>query len=380
MNSMNEELFYAMALTRISNFNYATALELYRTVGSAQMIYEHRLEIGDVVKDASPRLMEALKDWSEAMRRAEAELQFMQDHQIRGLTLVDDDYPQRLTECPDAPIVLYYRGNADLNQAKVINIVGTRQMTTYGGDLIRRFVSDLRSYCPEVLIVSGLAYGVDICAHRHALANGYPTVGVLAHGLDQIYPYRHRETAAQMLTQGGLLTEFMSQTNADKPNFVRRNRIVAGMSDACIVVESAAKGGGLITAEIAQGYGRAVFAFPGSVGMSYSEGCNHLIRDNVAALITSAEDLVKAMGWESMKDMPLWLTPPPRSAGSAPNPDLSPEESAIVSQLQETNDLQLSILSVKAGIPIGQLTALLFQLEMKGVVKPLAGGMYHLLA
>ena len=334
MNSMNEELFYAMALTRISNFNYATALELYRTVGSAQMIYEHRLEIGDVVKDASPRLMEALKDWSEAMRRAEAELQFMQEHQIRGLTLVDDDYPQRLTECPDAPIVLYYRGNADLNQAKVINIVGTRQMTTYGGDLIRRFVSDLRSYCPEVLIVSGLAYGVDICA----------------------------------------------QTNADKPNFVRRNRIVAGMSDACIVVESAAKGGGLITAEIAQGYGRAVFAFPGSVGMSYSEGCNNLIRDNVAALISSTDDFVKAMGWESMKDMPLWLTPPPRSAGSAQNPDLSPEESAIVSQLQETNDLQLSILSVKAGIPIGQLTALLFQLEMKGVVKPLAGGMYHLLA
>ena len=377
---MNEELFYAMALTRISNFNYATALELYRTVGSAQMIYEHRLEIGDVVKDASPRLMEALKDWSEAMRRAEAELQFMQDHQIRGLTLVDDDYPQRLTECPDAPIVLYYRGNADLNQAKVINIVGTRQMTTYGGDLIRRFVSDLRSYCPEVLIVSGLAYGVDICAHRHALANGYPTVGVLAHGLDQIYPYRHRETAAQMLTQGGLLTEFMSQTNADKPNFVRRNRIVAGMSDACIVVESAAKGGGLITAEIAQGYGRAVFAFPGSVGMPYSEGCNHLIRDNVAALISGTDDFVKAMGWESMKDMPLWLTPPPRSAGSVQNPDLSLEESAIVSQLQETNDLQLSILSVKAGIPIGQLTALLFQLEMKGVVKPLAGGMYHLLA
>lgn len=377
---MNEELFYAMALTRISNFNYATALELYRTVGSAQMIYEHRLEIGDVVKDASPRLMEALKDWSEAMRRAEAELQFMQDHQIRGLTLVDDDYPQRLTECPDAPIVLYYRGNADLNQAKVINIVGTRQMTTYGGDLIRRFVSDLRSYCPEVLIVSGLAYGVDICAHRHALANGYPTVGVLAHGLDQIYPYRHRETAAQMLTQGGLLTEFMSQTNADKPNFVRRNRIVAGMSDACIVVESAAKGGGLITAEIAQGYGRAVFAFPGSVGMSYSEGCNNLIRDNVAALISGTDDFVKAMGWESMKDMPLWLTPPPRSAGNAQNPDLSPEESAIVSLLQETNDLQLSILSVKAGIPIGQLTALLFQLEMKGIVKPLAGGMYHLLA
>ncbi len=370
------ETFYAMALTRISNFNYATALELYRTIGSAQQIFEHRNEIGDILKDCSPRLMEALKDWSEPMKRAEAELQFMQENQIRALTLSDDDYPQRLCECPDAPIVLYYRGNADLNLAKVINIVGTRQMTAYGGDLIRRFITDLRRHCPEVLIVSGLAYGVDICAHRQALAEGYPTVGVMAHGLDQIYPYRHRDTAAQMLTQGGLLTEFMSQTNADKPNFVRRNRIVAGMSDACIVVESAAKGGGLITAEIAQSYNRAVFAFPGSVGMPYSEGCNNLIRDNVAALISGADDFVKAMGWqdETVRRQVL-------ADGIERDlfPDLSPEEQKVVSLLQETNDLQLNVLSVKSGFPIGQLTALLFQLEMKGVVKPFAGGMYHLL-
>ena len=166
---MNEELFYAMALTRISNFNYATALELYRTVGSAQMIYEHRLEIGDVVKDASPRLMEALKDWSEAMRRAEAELQFMQDHQIRGLTLVDDDYPQRLTECPDAPIVLYYRGTANLNTQHIVSMVGTRQITPYGKDLCRSFVRDLKQVCPDAVVVSGLAYGVDVHCHRAAL-------------------------------------------------------------------------------------------------------------------------------------------------------------------------------------------------------------------
>ena len=218
---MNEqEIFYAMALTRLTNFNFQQALELYRTVGSAQMIYEHRNDIGDIVEDCSPRLIEALKDWDEPMKRAESELKFMQEHQIRALTLNDDDYPQRLCECPDAPIVLYYRGNADLNQAKVINIVGTRQCTQYGQDLIRRFISGLREHCPEVLIVSGLAYGVDINAHRQALENGYPTVGVLAHGLDQIYPYRHRETAAQMLNHGGLLTEFMTQTNADKPNFV----------------------------------------------------------------------------------------------------------------------------------------------------------------
>ena len=218
---MEQELFYAMALTRLTNFNFQQALELYRTVGSAQQIYEHRTDIGDVIEDCSPRLVEALKDWNEPMKRAEFELQYMQEHGIRGLTLNDDDYPQRLRECPDAPIVLYYKGNADLNQAKIVCIVGTRQMTTYGQDLIRRFVRDLRQQCPQVLIVSGLAYGVDIHAHREALENGFPTVGVLAHGLDQIYPYRHRETAAQMVNHGGLLTEFMTQTNADKANFVR---------------------------------------------------------------------------------------------------------------------------------------------------------------
>jgi DNA processing protein len=361
-----------MSLTRLTNFNFQQALELYKAVGSAQQIYEHRNEIGDVVKGASPRLVEALKDWSEAMKRAEFELKFMEEHQIRALTPLDDDYPQRLCECPDAPLVIYFRGNTDLNRSKIISIVGTRQCTQYGKDLIHRFVSDLHRMCPQVLVVSGLAYGVDICAHREALDCGYDTVGVLAHGLDQIYPYRHRDTAVEMLSHGGLLTEFMSQTNADKQNFVRRNRIVAGMADSTIVVESALKGGGLITAEIAQSYDRAVFAFPGAVGMPYSEGCNRLIRNNTAALITSADDFVESMGWQ------------PQQQKSEPVerqlfPDLSPEEQAVVTLLQQTNDLQLNILSVKTNIPIGQLTALLFNLEMKGVVKPLAGGTYHLI-
>ena len=373
---MDQEIFYTMALTRLTNFNYQQALELYKTVGSAQLLFEHRNEIGDIIKDASPRLMEALKDWNEPMRRAEAEIRFMEEHRIRALTLTSDDYPQQLTECPDAPIIIYYTGNADLNQTRIISIVGTRRMTTYGEDLIRRFIRDLRQYCPEVLIVSGLAYGVDICAHKQALENGYPTVGVLAHGLDQIYPYRHREVAAKMINHGGLLTEFMTQTNADKPNFVRRNRIVAGMADATILVESGAKGGGLITADIAQSYARAVFAFPGNVGQPYSEGCNNLIRDNGAGLISNAEDFVKAMGWLDETRLQQAI-----ADGIERNlfPDLSPEEQQIVSLLQQTNGLQLNIITVKTGIPIGRLTALLFQLEMKGVVKPLAGGIYHLL-
>ena len=373
----HEEVFYTMALTRISNFNFAQALELYRAVGSARMLFEHRGEIGDILKDCSPRLVEALKDWDEPMKRADFELKYIEEHGIRALTLMDDDYPQRLTECPDAPLILYYTGNSDLNQAKIVSIVGTRQITQYGADLIRRFIVGLRLHCPKVLIVSGLAYGVDINAHRQALENGYETVGVLAHGLDQIYPYRHKETAEAMVRHGGLLTEFMTQTNADKPNFVRRNRIVAGMADAVVLVESAAKGGGLITAEIAQSYDRSVFAFPGNVDAEFSKGCNNLIRDNGAALITSADDFVKAMGWydETLRRLA-------NTDGIERNlfPDLSPEEQAVVNLLQQTNDLQLNILSVKTGIPIGQLTAFLFQLEMKGVVKPLAGGMYHLLA
>ena len=229
---MEQEIFYTMALTRLTNFNYQQALELYRSVGSAQLLYEHRNEIGDIIQEASTRLKEALKNWDDAMKRAEFEMNYIQEHHIKALTLNNEDYPQRLRECPDAPIIIYYLGNSDLNQAKIVSIVGTRNITTYGQDLIRRFISDLRRYCPQVLIVSGLAYGVDIHAHREALENGYETIGVLAHGLDQIYPYRHRETAAAMVSHGGLLTEFMTQTNADKPNFVRRNRIVAGMADA----------------------------------------------------------------------------------------------------------------------------------------------------
>ena len=368
---MNQETFYAMALTRLTNFNFQQALEIYKAAGSAQNLYEHRNEVGDMIEGCTPRLVEALKDWGDAMKRAEAEVKYMEEHKIRACTLLDDDYPQRLLECADAPLVLYYKGNSDLNQTRIISIVGTRQITNYGRDLCHKFIRELHELCPQVLIVSGLAYGVDICAHRESLANGYETIGVLAHGLDQIYPYHHRDTAAQMVEHGGLLTEFMTQTNADKANFVRRNRIVAGMSDATILVESAIKGGGLITCRIAQEYGREVFAFPGAVGMSFSEGCNKMIRNNTAALITSAEDLLESLGWQTMQQKP-------EAVERQLFPDLTPEEQQVVGLLQQTNDLQLNIISVKSNIPIGQLTALLFSLEMKGIVKPLAGGTYHL--
>ena len=369
----SDELFYTLALCRQMAFSQPIALQLYCSMGSAQAVYEHRNDLGDLLPEATPRLRKNLMHWDDALQRAEAEMQFITQKGIRPLTLNDDDYPGRMRNCPDAPILLFYLGSTNLNQRHVINMVGTRHCTSYGQDIVRRFVTDLRQLCPDVLIVSGLAYGIDICAHRAALQQGFDSVGVLAHGLDQIYPSRHRDTAVEMVHHGGLLTEYMSQTQPVANNFRQRNRIVAGISDATILVESAIKGGGLITCRVAQEYGRDVFAFPGAVGQTYSEGCNLMIRNNTAALITSAQDFVDSMGWQTTDKKP-------EAVERQLFPNLNADEQRVVSLLNQVGDLQLNILSIRTGIPISTLTALLFQLEMKGVVRPLAGGTYHLLA
>ena len=374
---MPDDIYYSIALTRMAGLNLQTALHLYQTVGSAQAVYEHRNNIGDIVPDSTPRLREAMKDWDEALHRAAVEMEFITKHHIQALTPNDEHYPQRLMECQDAPLVLYYMGTANLNQRHVISIVGTRHATVYGQDLTRRFISELRQRCPQVLIVSGLAYGIDVCAHRNALEQQMETVGVLAHGLDELYPRSHRDTAKQMVGQGGLLSEYMTQTHVDKRNFVQRNRIVAGMSDATIVVESAAKGGSLITANIAQSYDRDVFAFPGAVGATASEGCNKIIRDHKAQLITSAADFIEAMGWEDARAAD---DDSRASRELSLFPELSTEEQTIVTALQNINDQQINTLAVQTNIPVAQLIGLLFNLEMKGVVRTMAGGMYHLLA
>ena len=372
----SQEILNTAILTRLSYYHLNTMAELYRQLGSATAIVEQRKELRTLFPSLPRKISEALSDIDAVRQRAEEELEYAERHAITVLTPLDDGYPRRLKECDDAPLMLFYKGTADLNATHIINIVGTRHSTPYGQDLIRRFVADLRMLCPDVLIVSGLAYGIDICAHRQALDNGLATIGVLAHGLDDLYPTAHRDTANRMVAQGGLLTEFMTRTNADKLNFVRRNRITAGISDACVLVESAAKGGGLITTRISKDYNRDVFAFPGPVGAPYSEGCNRLIRDNGAALITSAEDLVRAMGWEQDA-----LLAQARRQGIERQlfPDLSADEQKVVSLLQKTNDLQLNIISVKCALPVGTVTSLLFTLEMKGVVKAFAGGTYHLI-
>lgn len=371
-----QEIINTIALTKINYFSLTGLLQLYRLLGSATAVIDNRNNIRDVIPDATQHLIDALQNLDGPLKRAEEELKYDEEHGIQALTLTDPRYPQRLKDVDDAPLMLFYKGNANLNQKRVINIVGTRQCTVYGQDLIRNFIRDLRLLCPKVLIVSGLAYGVDINAHQNALINGYETVGVLAHGLDTLYPRRHTPIANKMVYQGGLLTEFLTKTNADKINFVRRNRIVAGMSDACILVESAKKGGGLITTEISQSYGRDVFAFPGRIGDIYSEGCNNLIRDNGAGLITSASDFVNAMGWQ--EDTTL-AKAQQKGIERQLFPDLSDDEKKIVATLQKNNDLQLNLIAVQSDLSIQKATSVLFMLEMKGVVKTLAGGMYHLL-
>ena len=370
-----QETLYSIALSFVPRMNLLSRKMLFEELGSATEIFQHRQNLKDIVPNASKATLEALAMIDIHLKRAEEELAFAQAGHIQCIGYNDEAYPARLRECPDAPLLLYYRGTASLNSQHIISMVGTRQITPYGKDICREFVKELKRLCPDALVVSGLAYGVDIHCHRAALEQDMETVGVLAHGLDQIYPRMHRNTAVQMVQHGGLLTEFPSRSNADKKNFVQRNRIVAGIADATIVVESAQKGGSLITAEIAESYGRDVFAFPGRIGDTYSEGCNNLIRSNRAGLITSALDFVKAMGWETEVQIHQQLS---QGLQQELFPDLSEEEQHIVKALTGTDSKQINILAVDTAIPIGKLTSLLFNLEMKGVVRLLSGGCYRL--
>ena len=370
-NIINEQVAM-LALSRVQVPQLTLIRELIETVGGAKVLLENAADIGDIVPGASPRLRQLLCDRS-LVELAEKEMEFIESKGIRLICFGDEAYPCRLAECADAPLVLHSLGNADLNARHIVSIVGTRHASEYGKALCENFVADLARFAPGTLIVSGLAYGIDVCAHRAALKAGLPTIGVLAHGLDRIYPGAHRATAKQMLENGGLLTEFMSGTESLKPFFVQRNRIVAGISDATVVVESASKGGSLITASLALGYDRDCFAFPGRVNDQYSQGCNELVSRNRAALITSAYDFVEAMNWDV-----------PAAKKSAEElqtelfPDLSPDETVVMTALRENSDgLQVNQMVVQLNFPINRLLPLLFEMEMKGLVKAVAGGCYR---
>lgn len=371
-----QETICSIALTQLKGLSLLNARTLLETVGSASEVFAHRKDILSIIPDARPRLLQALSQVDDAMKVAEAEMDFIEKKRMRVFTLLDEDYPQRLRECEDAPLVLYSCGTANLNSPRIISVVGTRKCTEYGREVCNHFIADLKRYYPDILIVSGLAYGIDVCAHRAALNNGMNTVGVLAHGLDSIYPSMHRQTAVEMVQRGGgLLTEYMTNTRPEKMNFVHRNRIVAGLCDACIVVESSEKGGSLITAELALNYNRDVFAFPGRVYDESSQGCNNLIRRQQATLLTCAEDLVEAMGWHN----PLANGTSKMAVQQELFPDLSEEERALVATIKGVDDKHINQIAIDANIPYSRASMILFDLEMKGIVRALGGARYRLI-
>ncbi len=367
------ETIYRMALTRIPGLGIAGARNLLKIAGSASRIFEERESLRSIIPGLSKKIFDSLY-CPETLRQCESELQFAEKNRIACLTEADEAYPSRLRECPDAPLVLFYRGTADLNKQHIISIVGTRNATEYGKELCFSFLKNLQKLLPDTLVISGLAYGIDIQAHRAALQYGLETIAVLAHGLDRIYPPIHRNTAAEMTEHGGVITEFPERTRPERQNFIKRNRIIAGLSDATIVVESAEKGGSLITADIANSYNRDCFAFPGRTNDPLSAGCNNLIRNNQATLLQGAEEFIKAMNWDKSAQQI------PETVQRQLFPDLSPDEEFLVSLIgKHPEGIQLNTLIVESNIAINHITTPLFELEMKGIIRTLAGGIYKLI-
>lgn len=349
----------ALVLHLLPGLTQAAARELYRMKGSARAV----LAEADTLPPKARAALGNAGALQQALERARAEVDFCRENRIAVLPLNAPDYPARLAECKDAPLLLFYRGSAGLNARHVLSVVGTRRITEYGKRLCRELAADLKRLMPDTVVVSGLAYGVDIHTHRAALEAGLDTVGVLAHGLDRIYPSLHRATAAEMTAHGGLLTEYLTGTNPDKGNFVRRNRIVAGIADGTIVVESADKGGALITAHLAFDYDREVMAFPGRTSDACSAGCNKLIRTATAQLVTCGQDIMDCLMWQV-----------PKPGDSEPQqlrlfPEFTADEERILNALDANEARNLSRLMADTGIPIGVLTATLVQMEIKGWVR-----------
>jgi DNA protecting protein DprA len=367
---MSNKPLYQIALTQIKGVGVMHARNLMQATGDEEAVFKDSVGRLEAIPRISRRLIQEIRN-PEVLRRAEKELEFVTKNNLQLLFFTDARYPQRLTQCVDAPVLLYAKGNADFNREKTISIVGTRNATKQGQDFCRQFIKELSEKFPGLQIVSGLAYGIDICAHRTALQNGLSTIAVLGHGLDRIYPSMHRSTAVEMLQDGALLTEFPSGTNPDKHNFVKRNRIVAGMSDAVIVVESGDKGGSLITADIANSYFREVFAVPGRVHDKMSSGCNKLISDNKAILLHSTDDFLSHLGWETQEKA---VVPKQKELF----PDLSVEEEKVFNILHRAESMQVNALAVELNVPVPELFMTLLELEMKNIVEALPGGVYTL--
>lgn len=367
---MEDMLTYRIAFASLRGINRVMAEQILARCGDERNFFESGERQLDSMMGFKSKLFD--EDYRRKLvERAKKETEFIFDNNIKPLYFGDDDYPYRLGDADDAPLMLFSLGKADLNRGRMIGIVGTRHATPYGIDFVNRLVADLASEMTESLtVVSGLAFGIDATAHQAALKSSVPTVGVLAHGLNTIYPAQHRQLAADMVRGNGLLvTEYASSDPIHKGNFVARNRIVAGLCDCIVVAESASKGGALITAGLASDYNRDVFALPGRISDRYSAGCNGLISRNVAALVSDASDILKAMNWPVKTEEPEQLTL---------FDNLSSEEQAVVDFLTVNGEGQLNQLSIALNLNVGRMMSLLIDMEFKGLLLAYPGGKYRL--
>ncbi len=369
---MNLDLLtYRIAFASIRSMGYDLARKILEVVPSEQAFFEMtEAQLKQLIGRNNRILDNSYRN--ECIEKAKREHDFVVDKGIQISYFSDADYPARLAQASDAPILLYSIGSCDMNATRLVSIVGTRRMTEYGRHFCEKLVADLAQMLPGTVIVSGLAYGADICAHRAALKHGLPTIGVQARGLNKIYPANHRNDAARIVHQGGrIVSDYTSQDEIHKGNFVARNRIIAAMSDCTVVIESADKGGALITANIAASYNRDVFAFPGRINDEYSKGCNRLIMNNQAGLITSATDLLHAMGWESADKQP-------ESRELELFPQLNKEESAIVELLRQKGEAHVNLLTECLDMPVYKVMTMLVEMECRGLVMTMPGCRYRL--
>lgn len=366
MSEYHQQLQHLLALTLVPDIGPIITRNLVAQFGSPEAVFQTPKRLLAKIPGVS-RHMANIIHHPEILRQAEKELAWMDAKEIKPLQYWDADFPKRLKHCPDAPVLLFYKGNQDLNHQRVIGMVGTRNATPYGRAMCAELVSGLQEH--DVVVVSGLAYGIDIATHRAALDQGVPTIGVVAHGLDRIYPHRHTDTARRMMDNGGVLTEFLPGNDPDRHNFPRRNRIVAGMIDALVVVESAENGGAIITAALANGYNRDVFAVPGDVKNPYAKGCHKLIKTQQAMLLEQADDLATAMGWKETTK---------RKTQRELFVELNAEEKLIIKILSEYGEMAVDELSGRSGLTPSIQAGTLLSLEFQNLVQTLPGKRYKL--
>ncbi|WP_026302411.1 DNA-processing protein DprA [Psychroflexus tropicus] len=364
----NQELLNLLVLQNLSGIGQINAKKLLEHFGSATRLFQAKDEELAFVEGIGKKRLQSLKDTAN-LKEAEQELQFIEDHQIKVHYYKDEDYPSRLKQCIDGPILLFSRGNINLKNKPILSVVGTRQISSQGIAFCEKLINDLAPINP--VIVSGLAYGTDIVAHKAAIDNNLQTVACLAHGLDQIYPKVHQKYVEAIEHNGGFYTDFCSHNTFDRKNFLSRNRIVAGLSEATLVIESAEKGGSLVTADIANSYNREVFAVPGRPHDKFSRGCNMLIKQQKAQMITSAADLIYFLNWDvssekDNKQTQLFV-------------DLSSEEQLVVETLREIGKAELDTLSLKCSLPTHKLASILISLELSGCVRPLPGKQFEII-